>query len=346
MIPETLAKMYPDVRSYIVTYKNGEYPYAGSRLKHAKLVFLKKSLGKYIDGISFIRKNADRIDVLNIYHLNLSSYLYCLAAKRYLKSSAKIFLKLDLGPKEIDKIRKHDLRSFIKRRTLKLADIVSGETTKLVKELADETGEKTEYITNGIYVPESGPSDHSKKKNVIMTVGKLGTPPKNTLFLIDAFALSASRHDWQLRLVGTCTEEVKKKAEETVRMHPGLKDRIILTGEITDREKLAEEYEKAKVFVLPSKWESFGFVLPEALSFGDYLLVSDNVPLAHDLLYSENAGMIVRGFDIENWAEKIAGVTGADIDWQKKCEDDRAFIMERFNWDVIVQRIYELINGG
>lgn len=345
MIPETLAKNYPEIRAHIVTYKNGEYPYAGTRMKHAGMVFLKKSLGRCIDGVNFIRKNADRIDVLNIYHLNFSSFAYCLAARRYLKKGSKIYLKLDLGPAELQKIRRRDLRAFIKRRTLKLADVVSGETSKLVGQFCRETGEDVVFITNGIYIPENRCADHTKKKNRIITVGKLGTPPKNTLFLIDAFAASAPEHDLELRLIGSYTDEVKKKVCDTVRKYPSLKERIVLTGEITDKDELFSEYEEAKIFVLPSKWESFGFVLPEALYFGDFLLVSDNVPLAYDLLYNDEAGRIVKGFDTERWAEAITEAAKADIDREKKCRDDRKFIMENYSWDVTAGKIHELIKG-
>ena len=151
MIPETLAKEYPDVNSYIVTYENGTYPYIGQQIKHAKPVFLKKRFGRIIDGIGFIRKNAADIDVLNIYHLNLSSYAYCLAARKYLKTTAKVYLKLDLGPAEIDKLRRHDPRAWIKKRTIKLADIVSGETSKLVGIVQNEVDPKVVLVTNGNY---------------------------------------------------------------------------------------------------------------------------------------------------------------------------------------------------
>ena len=346
MIPETMAAEFDDVDSYIVTYKNGDYPYIGNEIRHVKPVFLKKKFGRYIDGINFIRKNANRIDVLNIYHLNLSSYLYCLAAKKYLKKSAVIFLKLDLGPAEIAKVKKHDLRSFIKRRTIRLADIVSGETTKLTGQLRDITGEDIRFITNGIYVPGSKAADPSRKKNKIITAGMLGTPPKNTDFLIDAFttyAKNAQNGDWKLVLIGKCTCEIEQKVKETINADPSLKDRIILTGEITDKEQLAKEYEEAKIFILPSKWESFGFVLPEALSFGDYLIVSGNVPLAEDLLYNETAGRIIRDMSVETWAEEIADVTRADIDWGKKCREDHDFVENNYNWKIIVQKILELI---
>ncbi len=346
MIPETLAGEYPDVDACIATYENGDYPYVGQQIKNAKLVFVKKRFGRIIDGVSFIKKNAGNIDVLNIYHLNLSSYAYCLAAKRYLKPTAKVYLKLDLGPAEIGKLRRKDPRAWIKKRTIELADIVSGETSKLVGTVQDEVNTKVKFIANGNYSPVTDTVDHTQKMNRIITVGELGSKPKNTDFLIDAFVRSAGRHDWQLRLIGPYTGEVSEKVAAVKTSHPELSDRIVLTGKITDKSELANEYAQAKVFILPSKWESFGFVLLEALGAGDYLLISDNVPLAHDILYDQNAGRIVEGFDVGTWADAIAVATQNDIDLAKKCADDFRFVEENFNSKKSAAAIYKLIKDG
>ncbi len=118
MIPEALASGFPDVKAYLVTYQNGEYPYYGSEIKHLRLVFIKKRFGKYIDGIRFLKKHADEIDVLNLCHLNLFSFLYSLNAKKYLKKTAKIYLKLDADEGEADKLRKCEAVSRVKHRTL------------------------------------------------------------------------------------------------------------------------------------------------------------------------------------------------------------------------------------
>ncbi len=346
MIPETLAKEHPDVRSFIVTYKNGEYPYVGKQITHAKMIFVKKRFGRIIDGISFIKKNADDIDVLNIYHLNLSSYFYCLAAKKYLKPKAKVYLKLDLGPAEITKLRRHDLRALIKKKTIKLADIVSGETSKLVSIVWKEVDPKVEFITNGNYSPVTKASDPSQKQSRMITVGMLGSEPKNTVFLIDAFVRSADRHDLQLRLIGPYTDEVSQKVSDTIKAHPELSARIVLTGKITDKNELANEYARAKIFILPSKWESFGFVLLEALGAGCFLLVSDNVPLAHDILYAEDSGRIIEGFDTDSWADAITKAANSDIEYSKKCADDFRFIEDNFDWKKVANRIYDLLKDG
>ena len=48
--------------------------------------------------------------------------------------------------------------------------------------------------------------------------------------------------------------------------------------------ELEELYRKAAVFALPSRWESFGIVLAEALFEGCYLVGSDCIPPLNDLI--------------------------------------------------------------
>ena len=57
MIPETLAKEHPDVKSHIVTYENGDYPYVGQQIKHTKMIFVKKRQRTWLNCVlEFYRK--------------------------------------------------------------------------------------------------------------------------------------------------------------------------------------------------------------------------------------------------------------------------------------------------
>lgn len=343
LIPETLAKNYDEVNSYVVTYKNGDYSYVGKEITHLKLLFLNKRFGKILDGIRFIIDNSNNIDVLNIYHLNLSSYIYCMAAKLFLKRDSKIYLKLDANPAEIDKLRKHDLRAYIKKKTIQMADIVSGETSVIVEKLVKEVNPKIKLIPNGYYNPDAKMSDYLKKKNRIITVGRLGVEPKNTELLIDAFVKNASNHNWELRLIGPYTNKLKEKVDYLLNVKPELLGRIELVGEINDKKKLSKEYEEAKIFAFPSKCESFGLVLTEALMAGDYLLVSDGVPAAYDVIYSDTAGRIVKNDSLIEWVEAIDYVVNVDMDYERICSEGFRKANALFCWDEIVKRIFELL---
>ncbi len=54
-------------------------------------------------------------------------------------------------------------------------------------------------------------------------------------------------------------------------------------GSIEDRETLRNEYAKAKIFAMTSRWEGFSIVKVEALSQGCYF-VSTDIPSSRDIL--------------------------------------------------------------
>lgn len=342
MIPEALASGFSDVKSNLVTYQNGEYPYYGTEIKHVELVFLKKRFGKYIDGIRFLKDHADEIDVLNLYHLNLSSYLYSLAARKYLKKTVRIYLKLDADEGEIEKLRKHGPVAWVKHRTLQLADVVSAETKYLVGRLQKETDRRIEFIPNGIH----GGKDHSGKSTKmdrILTVGRLGTHVKNTELLVDAFVASMDFHSYQLRLVGSSTPEFRGKIKKLQEENPEVEKRIVLVGEIKDQALLQKEYEAAKFFAFPSRSESFGLALLEAYQAGCFLLTSSHVALSHDIIENGNNGEIISEDTVEAWAEAITRNIKAEPDWEALSREGFQVVKEQYSWDNIVKKLYQLL---
>lgn len=346
MLPESLALRHGDVRSFLVTYKNDEeYTHYGNEIKQTRLIFIKKRFGKYIDGIRFIKDNADQIDVLNIYHLNLSSFLYCLAAKCFLRKTAKVYLKLDAGYDEVRKLKKLGIVSHIKRRTIKLADIVTAETRTIVDLLQSVVNAKIEYLPNGVSLSEEREDRNISKDNRIITVGHLGTAAKNTEFLIDAFVASADKHPYELRLIGTYTQELKRKIEALKEESSDVYKRIVLTGEISDRERLEEEYHRAKIFAFPSVGESFGFALLEAVNAGCFVMVSDGVPLAYDVVDEGKTGMILPINDKERWGKAFTELQHNEPGWDQLREIGKAKVREKYSWGNIADRLYRMLGG-
>jgi glycosyltransferase involved in cell wall biosynthesis len=74
--------------------------------------------------------------------------------------------------------------------------------------------------------------------------------------------------NWTLRLVGTIEADFQTFINEYFRRWPSLKKRVIFTGQITDKQKLYEEYRAAKIFALTSTFEGFPNVYAEALAHG------------------------------------------------------------------------------
>ena len=64
--------------------------------------------------------------------------------------------------------------------------------------------------------------------------------------------------NWKLKLIGPIEEEFKEYINNFYNENPNLKNIVEFTGPIYDRKQLADEYNKAKIFCLTSRYESFG----------------------------------------------------------------------------------------
>jgi len=99
-------------------------------------------------------------------------------------------------------------------------------------------------------------------RKTLLTVGRL-MDQKDHRTLIAAFAHVAPKHpDWDLRIIGE--GELRPKLEAQVK-ELGLEDRVQMPGITTE---IAREYAAAQLFVMSSKFESFGLATAEALSLG------------------------------------------------------------------------------
>ena len=380
MIPWFLMKEH-GVDCTIATWKNSEeYTYADNEVSGLKLDFVPRSgRGREIDGILYLIKNARKIDILNIYHLNLSSYLYEIVYKLFNRRGC-IYLKLDMNPAGFITCFKKNPVGIIKRATIRRADLASVETTAMRKKLRKFFGDKIIYIPNGCYMgsetedtSESEDAIRPKKseetigtaaegngskvgtavkaeetatpeQNIILTVGNLGTYEKATDVLLEAFALYAAKSkskDWKLRLVGTVDESFRDHIVDFYKKHPELEKRVIFTGPITDKARLDREYRQAKLFTLPSLSESFGIVLVEAASRGCYLITSDMVPAGYDISHGYENGIAVKAGDAAALSDAFLKVCDEDRDWDRTAKKTAAYVKAAYDWSKIVDRLYE-----
>jgi glycogen synthase len=111
----------------------------------------------------------------------------------------------------------------------------------------------------------------------ILFVGRLEARKGVDTLLESAVTLAASGDEFELRLVGDASSEdpsglTYRDAFEGE--HPELSDRVSFLGRVDD-ENLRKEYLACDLFVAPSRFESFGLILLEAMMFSKPVVATD-----------------------------------------------------------------------
>ena len=145
-----------------------------------------------------------------------------------------------------------------------------------------------------------------EKENIMITVGRIGTEAKNNEMLLKSID-KMDLKDWKIYIIGSYTEEFKEYYDDFIKNNPDKKDKVILVGNIEDKNLLYDYYNRAKVFLLTSRWESFGIVLIEALRFGNYIITTD-VGGAKDITNNGQIGIVTEIENEEQYKKEILKV--------------------------------------
>jgi glycosyltransferase involved in cell wall biosynthesis len=148
-------------------------------------------------------------------------------------------------------------------------------------------------------MPRSVAVEADEGDRVILNVGRLD-PQKDQATLVQAFALLASDFpEWRLRIVG---EGALRLELERLVERLGLAQRTSLPGVIRE---IDAEYQRAAIFAMPSRYESFGLATAEAMAHGLPVVGFDDCPGTNELVTDGETGILVRGNGDRN--EAMAG---------------------------------------
>jgi glycosyltransferase involved in cell wall biosynthesis len=134
------------------------------------------------------------------------------------------------------------------------------------------------WFPNGFYnvTGKRAEADAERKENVIITVGRIGNKYKNNEELMVAYARASNELDgWTLKFIGPVETKIEPFKAHYFKERPDLKDRVVFTGAINDKDELYGEYAKAKIFALTSTKEGGPNVYAEALFHGCMFITSD-----------------------------------------------------------------------
>ena len=320
----------------------GPYPYLDSYVKGLKMAFLET--GSVQEKVQYIKEHAKEIDLLIIYG-PFETYFAMTNVYKQLNPVGKIYLALDANSHWMDRIE-WDKPKFI--QFMNHCDVIATSCKAMQKHLNEKWPWKIEYIPNGYYNLGTAVKEpeFAQRENTILTVGRLGIAQKATNILLEAFAVIADRiPDWNLKLVGSIDPAFQPVMEQYFAKYPGLVSRVQFAGVISDKEQLKQEYEKAKIFALPSSFEGgTPNVIGEALTAGCVTAVT-KIDAWEDAIDYGNCGKAVDINDIQGFASILLELCNSP-NLAQLSHNAYEYAQRNYNMENIVARLYEMLYGG
>ena len=347
MIPYLLEKNH-DYQTNIVTYKNSKvYRYLEKEVKGLKLDFIPKNpFSLYW----YLLKNYNDINILMLVHISTQTIQLGLFYK-FLKPNGYLYMKGDMSAFDYASWGKRFFltqfkRVFLYKLFVKKVNLLSYENSKTEKYLMDIPEDKKLNLPNGFceYLAAKRPS-FGKKENIMLFVARHGNYAKNSELLLNTLKEIEDMGGWKIVFIGDMTDAFRKEKNTFLNDFPEYKKSVIFLGNIEDKQQLFEYYVKAKVLILPSRWEGFPLVALEGLYFGTMLLLSDTIFSSADLTDEGRVGMTFKGDDINSLKYHLLQLFEGKVDLQEEYKKSLAIFNAKFRWEDLVAQLNDKIRS-
>lgn len=205
---------------------------------------------------------------------------------------------------------------------LKVADSIVC-LTKYDLEIFSKYNPNIFQIYNPITVDENHINDLSAlDTKVICFVGRIDIQHKGLDYLLEV-----SQHlpkDWTIEIAGNGDEKEVRRFHRMIKQY-NLSDKVILKGDLKGKE-LYEHFRRGSIFILTSRWEGFGLVLVEAMSFG-LPVVAFSQSGSKEILNDGEYGILCENGNIEEMVKNINILTNNQElmkEYKKKSKDRSA----------------------
>lgn len=172
----------------------------------------------------------------------------------------------------------------------------------------------------------------NNKEKLIISVGRHGSKQKNTELFLNALK-SVDLKDYSVVFIGPIEEnecDFQDYIDDFFEMNVDLKSKISFIGAIYNKKELYAWFNRAKIFVHTSIYESYGIVLGEAFRFNNYIISTD-VGCAKELV-ARGMGQLIAQNDISELSFCLQQVIDDKINiasiFEKKKIDNQSFSWE------------------
>lgn len=181
----------------------------------------------------------------------------------------------------------------------------------LIQKMGSDFASNTCVLPNPLsFVPVQNVPD---KEECILAAGRLNAwHYKGFDLLIDAWSQIASKYpNWKLKIAGDGDPQYLQKVINEKKVA----SQVNLLGFVD----MLEQYQKASIFVLSSRYEGFGMVLTEAMSQGCACVACDYKGRQREIIQNDDQGIICPVDDVAALAKAIERLI-IDEPYRQKCQ--------------------------
>lgn len=359
MIPYAMQKYY-GYSSSIVLYKNQEYKSFNQTTPGLhKLYFPLKKFNSNLNNILFLIKHSRQIDILHLYHIHQISTFICIFVYKLTNKNGIVYIHLDashiVSKQDYLKTSGGMLKKVLKKAYVESLGFIINKivlTRNNLQSILFGIQNKSEEkrlrrifpFRNIVYSPNAyvGPTDVKRpthKKNTILFAGRLNDiQHKRVDLLVKAFcSISNKIPRYELKLLGQTDKKTQELLMDIINStNPA--SRIAFAKPISNRTKLQEAYEQAKICCYPSDSEGFPLAPLEAL-YGGCLLVTSDIPCYTDITENGHYGLLFQKGNVKDLADKLLAAVN-DINKQKYVQENgRNYIEHHFSYPNVLSQV-------
>ena len=290
----------------------------------------------------FIKEHIQEYDAIMLFHYGSTAWKLARLCKKY-NPNVVVYIKLDMGIGGFNHFCNNGLFQNFKNWFEKLkstyVDVFTVETKSYYEELKKISVFKNriEYLPNGVSLIDIDVDsiDVLPKENSIVTIGRLGTPEKNSPLLLKAIEKLPESlvRQWKFLLIGPSTQEFIDEVHQFKVSHPNIADSII-----TDRNELYTYGRKAKIICMTSRSESTCISTLEAMYFGAYPIITNYSDFALDTTNMGTYGIIVENGNADELAQQLSNSMKND-NLLTNCNESQSYARSTFNYYELAHKL-------
>lgn len=232
------------------------------------------------------------------------------------------------------------LKRWLLRRNLLAADALGSTSRAMANQLRRIVPERDDIAITpfGVDTQRFVPKAACPRKPVVGTVKTLAVAYGIDI-LLDAFACVCKRQpgiDTRLLIVGDGPEREALAAQAHAL---GIDERVRWVGAVPHAE-VPDWLRQLDVYVAPSRRESFGVAVAEAMACGVPVVVSDAGGLP-EVVESGTSGLVVAVADVQALADAIERLLLDPALRERLARQGRADVKRRFDWSACVDRMID-----